>query len=136
MKVNNNPNLQQAVQIFPLNKKDKDSFHKLAICDNECHGDEKDRTRDDLIRIASEVKQCCKNRGVNCDKMFNVWMSVVFYLFIQWTSPISYKRVNSWRLGRQGPKRTAQKWSLGLLRCLVESSLWLLPLPFCPIFGC
>ena len=84
--VNNNPNLQQAIQMLAqsqqmiaalLNKKDKDSFTKLPKCDIKYHGDKKDGTRDDLIRIAWEVRQWCKNKGVKYDKMFNVWMSDV-----------------------------------------------------------
>ena len=84
--VNNNANLQQAIQMLAqsqqmiatlLNKKDKDSFTKLPKCDIKYYGDKKDGSRDDLIRIAWEVRQWCKNKGVSYDKMFNVWMSDV-----------------------------------------------------------
>ena len=58
-----------------LNKKNKDSFHKLPKCEVKHHGDEKDERRADLIRVAREVKQWCKNERVNQNEMFNVGMS-------------------------------------------------------------
>ena len=60
-----------------LNKKDKSSFHKLPKCDIKYYGDRKDGKRDDLMRIAWEVRQWCKNKGVKYDLMYNIWMSDV-----------------------------------------------------------
>ena len=40
-----------------LNAKNKDSFHKLPNHDVKCHGNKKDGSRDDLIKMNIKTKE-------------------------------------------------------------------------------
>ena len=60
-----------------LSKKKENKINKLPTCEIKFYGIDKKGKKEDLFRIAWEVKQFCSNKGIDKKHMLKVWMSDV-----------------------------------------------------------